>query len=67
MQSNYNSVESLSGKNEDKEEEEEEKEEEEEEEEEEEVVLNFHNTSRKRNVVEGKKKLPDCKGRGINP
>ena len=62
---NRKCVESLSGKNED--EEEEEKEEEEEEEEEEEVVLNFHNTSRKRNVVEGEKKLPDHEGRGINP
>ena len=58
---NRKHVESLSGKNEDKEEEKEE------EEEEEEVVLNFHNTSRKRNVVEGKKKLPDHEGCGINP
>ena len=64
---NWKCVESLSGENEDKEEEEEEKEAEGEEEEEEEVVLNFRNTSRKRNVVEGEKKLPDREGRGINP
>ena len=64
---NWKRVESLSGENEDKEEEEEEKEAEGEEEEEEEVVLNFCNTCRKRNVVEGKKKLPDREGRRINP
>ena len=63
---NRKCVESLSGKNEDKEEEEEEEEEEEKEKEEEEVVLNFCNTSRKRNVVEGEKKLPNREGHGIN-
>ena len=61
---NRKRVESLNGKNEEKEEEEEE---EEDDKEEEEVILNFCNTSRKRNVGESEKKLPDHEGRGVNP
>ena len=59
---NRKHVESVNGKNEEKEEEEEE----EDDEEEEEVILTFCNTNRKRNVGEGKKKLPNCKGHGVN-
>ena len=58
---NRKCVESLNGKNEEKEEEEEE---EEDDKEEKEVILNIHITSRKRNVGENEKKLPDREGHG---